>query len=80
MEAQAWKEAQAMTETYRIIQDGITVARTEGPNSLRDIMQQARFYAQDKPLAIQRKDGRRWREYGRIAVSETPLHVIQPIL
>lgn len=53
-----------MTEIYRIIQDGITVARTEGPNSLRDIMQQARFYAQDKPLAIQRKDGRRWREYG----------------
>jgi len=49
---------------YRIIQDGIPVARAEGPHSLREIMHYAAMYAQDGPLSIQKRIKRHWRGFG----------------
>lgn len=55
-----------MTEpdAYRIRQDGLVVARTEGQHSLREIMHYAVVYRQDGPLSIERRVNKRWRNYG----------------
>jgi len=51
-------------DAYRIIQDGMMVARAEGQHSLREIMHYALVYSQDGPLRIERRVNKRWRAYG----------------
>jgi len=49
---------------YRIMQNGVPVARAEGQHSLREIMLATRAYAQDGPLSIQKRIKRHWRGFG----------------
>lgn len=45
---------------YRLLQDGMEVARTFGPNARAEINHYAAMYGQDGPVTIQRKRGRKW--------------------
>lgn len=47
---------------YRLIQDGMEVARAIGPNARSEIAHYAAVYGQDGPVTIQRKHGRKWKE------------------
>jgi hypothetical protein len=53
-------------EAYRIMQDGMVVARTEGQHSLREIMHYATVYSQDGPLKIQKRTNKRWKVFGQV--------------
>lgn len=54
-----------MTDAFRLIQSGLVVARTEGPHAhaLREIMMEANVH---QPCTVQRRYGKRWKEYGRV--------------
>lgn len=55
-----------MTDRYRIKQDGMVVARVEGPHALREIMHYAAVYQQDGPVTIERAKGKRWATFGEV--------------
>ena len=66
-----------MTEdvAYRIVQNGVPIARAEGQHSLREIMLATRTYAQDGPLSIQKRIKRHWRGFGVMDASSIPSSV-----
>lgn len=49
-------------ERYRLKQDGIPVAWSEGPGALRKIEHYALIYSQDGPVVIERHVEGRWRK------------------
>jgi hypothetical protein len=49
-----------MSERYRLIQDGIAVAETEGVGAYRDILHYAALYNKDGPVHIEKRVGRQW--------------------
>lgn len=57
-----------MPDPYRLLRDTQVIARTTGPNALRDIMQHCEAYC--GPLVIQRKRGGRWREFGVVGLTD----------
>jgi hypothetical protein len=52
-----------MTESYRLLQNGLPVAWVEGRNSVAEITHYAAVYAQDGPVVIQHKVNGRWKEW-----------------
>mgnify|MGYP000447632108 CR=1 FL=1 len=52
------------SEEYRLIQDGVEVASVYGPSgdARREIVHYAMVYAQDGPVQIEKREGRRWKQ------------------
>ena len=50
-----------MSERFRLIQDGIPVAWSEGPNAFADIKHYALVYSQDGPVRVEQRVGGRWK-------------------
>lgn len=50
-----------MTQRYRLIQDNIVVASTEGLRAEAEIIHYARVYGQDGPVRVEQFIKRRWR-------------------
>ena len=51
-------------EEYRVMQDGVMVARLSGPKetALPSILHYAMMYGQDGPVRVERREGRKWVE------------------
>jgi hypothetical protein len=50
-------------ERFRLKQDGIPVAWSEGPNALAEINHYAAVYGQDGPVMIERHTKGKWRKF-----------------
>jgi len=52
-----------MTESYRLIQDGMPVVWVEGRSAVTEITHYAAVYAQDGPVKIEKRVNGRWKEW-----------------
>jgi hypothetical protein len=50
-------------ERYRLIQDGMPVAWSEGPLAINEINHYALVYGQDGPVKIERHSSGKWRPW-----------------
>ena len=56
-------EGLKVTESYRLIQDGMPVAWADGHSAVAEITHYAAVYAQDGPVIIQKKVNGRWKKW-----------------
>lgn len=50
-------------ERFRLRQNGMVVAWTDGPNALAEINHYALVYSQDAPVMIERHSSGKWRKW-----------------
>jgi hypothetical protein len=61
-----------MSGDYRIVQDGVPVAWSQGPRAHQEIMHYALVYSEDAPVTVQERHGRRWRTVVNVLPTERP--------
>ena len=57
-------------QRYRLIQDGMPVAWSEGLRSLKEIQHYALVYGQDGPVRIEQRVGKRWKPLAHLHLRE----------